>query len=514
MKKIKLLTIILGIVLVTMIAFFGVYVPVQNRMENKVKDYDYAMDLKGGRNIRLSVDNTVDTVIKDADGNEVTDADNLTDEELAEKGYIKEETPRNSEEVLTEDNYKKSKEIIEKRLNNFSYYVVSSTGRVETKKINNYIVKLDETSGDILVEIPENDYTDIAISSLGTTGKFQIVDSQTQEVLMDNNDIKSVSAIYGSNSTSTSYGTTVYLDIEFSKEGTNKLKEISNTYVESNTTNETNTTNTADNTASTDNTTTDENSATEETKTKEITMKIDDEEIMTTSFDETIETGRLQLSIGSATTDYDTIEEYLNQASSMAVVLDNENMPVKYTVEGNQYILSDITQDELNIVLYVMIGLVVIALIVLIIRYRTEGLVNAFAYVGLAALFVLLLRYTNVIISIESIFGIAVILVLNYIFENKLLYKIKKEANIDKTTINIAFKETYKEFFIKIIPICIAVITFCFIQWEPISSFGMVMFWGILLIALYNFAITYPLVRVKESKGGKNKDGKKQAKND
>ena len=99
MKKIKLLTIILAIVLVTMVAFFGVYVPVQNRMENKVKDYDYAMDLKGGRNVRLSVDNTVDTVIKDADGNEVTDADNLTDEELAAKGYTKEEKVANSEDV-------------------------------------------------------------------------------------------------------------------------------------------------------------------------------------------------------------------------------------------------------------------------------------------------------------------------------------------------------------------------------------------------------------------------------
>lgn len=494
MKKIKLLTIILAIVLVTMVAFFGVYVPVQNRMENQVKDYDYAMDLEGGRNIRLAVDNTVDTVIKDAEGNEVTDADELSDEELAAQGYTKEENAANSEDVLNEENYKKSKEIIEKRLNALG--------------VDNYVTKLDEASGDILVEIPENDITDSIISNIGTTGKFEIVDSDTEEVLMDNSDIKRARVMYGSNSTSASSGTSVYLDIEFNKEGTNKLKDISSTYVESsNTANETNTTN------ATDNTTTDESSSTE-TTTKEVTMKIDDEEIMTTSFDETIETGRLQLSIGSATTDTSTLQDYISQATSIAVVLDNGNIPVKYTVEENQYILSDITQDELNIVLYVMVGLVAIALIVLIVRYRTEGLVNAFAYVGLVALFVLLLRYANVIISIESIFGIVVVLVLNYIFENKLLSKIKKEENVDKTVVNIAFKETYKEFFIKIIPICIAVITFCFIQWEPISSFGMVMFWGILLIALYNFAITYPLVRVKESKGGKNKDGKKQAKND
>ena len=235
---------------------------------------------------------------------------------------------------------------------------------------------------------------------------------------------------------------------------------------------------------------------------------------MTTSFDETIETGRLQLSVGAATTDTDTLQNYINQASSMAIVLDNGNMPVTYTVEGNEYILSDVTQNEINIIGYVMLGLAAIALIVLILRYKTNGLINAFSYVGLAALFVLLIRYANVIISIESIFGIAVVLILNYIFVNKLLSKLKKEEKVDKPVISEAFKETYKEFFIRIIPICIAVITFCFIRWEPLSSFGMVMFWGIALIAVYNIAITNLLVRVKESKGGKVKDGKKQAKND
>ena len=138
MKKVKLLTIILAIVLVTMVAFFGVYVPVQNRLENKVKDYAYAMDLKGGRNIRLKVDTTNKTTIKDSEGNEVTDASDLSDEELAEKGYTKEETPYNSQEVLTEDNYKKSKEIIEKRL--------------KALGVDNYVTKLDEETGDILIE--------------------------------------------------------------------------------------------------------------------------------------------------------------------------------------------------------------------------------------------------------------------------------------------------------------------------------------------------------------------------
>ena len=110
MKKIKILTLVLAIVLVTMVAFIGIYVPVQNRMEEKVKGYSYMMDLKGGRNIILSVDEGKKTTIKDSEGKEVNDADNLSDEELSEKGYVKEETPYNNEEVLTVDNYKKYKE--------------------------------------------------------------------------------------------------------------------------------------------------------------------------------------------------------------------------------------------------------------------------------------------------------------------------------------------------------------------------------------------------------------------
>ena len=217
MRKLKLLTIILGIVLVTMVAFFGVYVQVQNRMEDKVKDYSYAMDLKGARNIRLTVDDSSNTVIKDSEGNEVSDAENLADEELAEKGYTKEETKKNSDEVLNEENYKKSKSIIEKRLQELG--------------VDNYIVSLDEVSGDIIIEIPENNNTDSVVSNVGTTGKFEIIDSETKEVLMDNNDIKRVRVMYGANNTGTSTGTAVYMDIEFNKEGTEKLKNISNTYV-------------------------------------------------------------------------------------------------------------------------------------------------------------------------------------------------------------------------------------------------------------------------------------------
>lgn len=476
MKKVKILTITLAIVLISMVAFAGVYVTKQNRMEDKVKSYTYAMDLKGARTITLKVDTSKKTTIKDSEGKEVENSSSLTDEEITEKGYTKEETDYNSSDVLTVENYKKSKEVIEKRLKEL--------------KIDNYVTRLNEQTGEIIVEIPENSNTDSIVTNLGTTGKFEIIDHDTNEVLMDNNDIKLANVVYGSNSSSTtSSGTSIYLNIEFNKEGTKKLEDISGKYVK--TSNETNTENTTESTESS----TDTSSSSE----KKVAMKIDDEEIMETSFDEVIKTGKLQLSIGSSSTDQKTLQTYLEQANNMATVLDTGKTPVKYTIDENKYVLSDITENELQIIEYAIMGVALISLIVLIVRYKLNGLLGAISYIGLASIFVLLIRYANVVLSLEGIFGIVVTLILNYVFINKLLAKLK-ETTLSKEIVKNKTQETYKQYFIKIIPIIIAIITFCFAGWEPISSFGMIMFWGVVLIAVYNIIITNNLLKIRASK--------------
>lgn len=467
MKKVKMLTIALLVILVTVIAVCGIYIPHQNRMENEIKDYSYGMDLKGARNVTLVADTSTTTIIKDKDGNEVKDAENLTDEELTEKGYIKEETKNNNDNVLNEENYKKSKQIIEERLKKIG--------------VQNYEVRLDGEHGNIMVAIPENDATDDIVGSIGTTGKFEIVDSQTNEVLMDNKDIEKANVMYGQDpNSSNGSGTMVYLSIVFNKDGAKKLEDISGKYVT--------TSNKEENTTSEN-----EEAATEE---KKITMKIDGETIMSTSFEEPLRTGELQLSVGASATDQKTLQGYIIQATNMATVLDTGNMPIKYTVDENKYILSDITKEDINTVFYVIAGITAIALVVLIVRYKTQGVIGVISYIGLAAVLSLILRYTNVVITIEGIVGIIIALILNYIFVNKLLAKLKNEK-LDTEKVNESLKQTYKEFFARIIPICIAVIAFCFMNWEPISSFGMVMFWGIVLIAGYNIVITNILLKLK-----------------
>ena len=439
MKNIKILTIILLIVLVSMIGFFGIYKQNKNQMSNIVKDYSYAMDLNGARTLKLVLNS------------------------------------ENSDEEKTEENYQKAKTIIEKRLKKLG--------------VEEYKIALNSENGEMIIQMPENTSTDSIVSNLTTVGKFEIIDSETNEVLLDNNSIQSSSVLYNT----TTSGTSVYLEIAFNKEGKSKLEEVSKTYVKSK-----NTT-TSENNTSTENTTTEDTNSSEETNTttdtttsteKKITMKIDDKEIMSTYFEEPITTGKIQLSVGSASTDTTTLNGYIQQAQNVATELDCGKLPVKYDLEKNQYILSNISKQDLTYI--------VIAIIILTIKYKSNGLLTGIAYVGFTALYLLLIRYTNVTISIESIFAIAIVLILNYIFTAMLLYNIKKlKEEKTENVMNESISKTYIKFFDRIIPICIMVVAFCFVKWTPMSSFGMTAFWGIVMIAIYNAVVTNSLMKIK-----------------
>ena len=458
MKKIQLITKILAVVLVVAIAFVGIYMQKQNRMENIVKDYSLGMDLTGSRVIELKVSDEKEEITRDKDGKIVKDEDKKEDGD-----YTTEEKPVNADEVKTSDNYKKSKEIIEKRL--------ASLG------VDNYIIKLDEDTGKMRIEIPENDETDHTVSNVSETGKFEIVDSEdTEKVLMDNSDIKKSNVLYNT----TTSGTTVYLNIEFNKEGTEKLKNISTEYRKTKDSSSEKSTEQSESAEGSE-----ENK--EETKQKEITMQIDGNKMITTSFDETMENGQIQLSMGQATKDKDKLNEYVQSTTTLATILDSGNLPVTYKTEKNEYTASDITKDTLIKIAIAEAVVALVAILFLIIKYKKLGLLAAIAYIGFIAIYLLLIRYTNVTITLEGISAMAVIYTLNYIFMYKVLKKIKDYGEEEKLK---AIKDTIISFSIKLIPIYILSIVFCFIKWMPISSFGMVMFWGLLLTEIYNITVT------------------------
>lgn len=481
-NKLKVITIILLILLTTMVAVFGVYNKVQNRLENGVKDYDYAIDLKGARVVTLKLDDSTTKTIKDSEGNVIEDA---TEEDIEQNGYTTEEVPVNSEDKLNEENYNLVKTIIE--------------GRLKKLYVNEYEVRVNRGNGQILVKLPENDKTDDIISNLTTVGKFEIIDTDTEEVLLTNDDIKTSGALRSSTST----GVSIYFSIEFNDEGKQKLEEISKTYVpvtEESSEEISEKEGTKEVTVQEEGTTevtVDSKDASSETSNKEktVTMKVDDTEIMSTSFDEPITDGKLYLSIGQTTTDVDSLNDYLEQARDMSSILSNKNMPLTYKQVGNIYIASAVNDSITNIVLIGITVISVLILVIFVVRFKLKGLLATCSYIGAISLLMLIIRYTNVMLSTEGIAGIFAISILNFIFVNKILTSLKNKKEDKKAEPKHLINMAIKDITIKIIPLFIMAIIFTFISWVPTSSFGMVMFWGLTIIVLYNLFITKSLLK-------------------
>ena len=205
-KKLKTLTLILVIVLITILSFLGVYKFGAIENNNLVKDYNVGMDLSGKQLVRLEVDTSTTEVTYDSQGNVVENPSEDSGEE-----YTKKDEPVNKAELLTKDNYKKTYEIIKKRL--------------EFLGIEEYNTRFNEENGVVEVELVNNKLTTYAISAISAQGGFEIVDNDTKEVLLNQSSVENVKISLAEN------GVQYCMDITLNKDGAQKMRDIANTYV-------------------------------------------------------------------------------------------------------------------------------------------------------------------------------------------------------------------------------------------------------------------------------------------
>ena len=488
-KKLKLITEIIAIIIICLISFVGIYTQKANKMANIVKDYSLGKDFKGYRELIFKVSDAVE--VTDKDGKIVGNTDNYTDSTIESYSYIKTENKVNSEEDLTEKNYKKSKKIVEERL----------------KKLNiqDYNLSQDETTGMIYLQIPEDSETEHVISNILQNASLTIKDSKDSEkVFITNKNVKDIKAVYNTQES----GTIVYLQMEFDKEGKNILKEISTgEYAKK----EENTENTENENSETENenlveaeaevsteqteTSSEESENTEgnkeeESNQKEITLSIDENSMITTSFDEPIENGIINLSMNAATKDTEEINKTLQSASTISLLVKTGPMPITYTVQANRYVDAEISETNVKNIKYIAIGVLGALVLYLIIKYKLRGLIAAIAYIGFLAIYLLIIRYANVQLTISGIVAGIIVLIMNYIFINNLL-KIKEEnPEVRAMLYNKHFKNTI----IKMLMLLIISIIFTFIKWTAINVFGMVAFWGIICMLIYNYLLTQDMI--------------------
>lgn len=464
-KTLKLLgkiSVVVIILLLSLISFAGIYVKDKNAMKNVIPEYKLGTDLYGARNILVKVDDSTTTKKYDSNGNLV---ENSSDKDENNENITEVEEKVNSDELRTAENYETVKNIIEARL--------------KYMNVEDYLLRFDESTGNISLEVPENSSTDYIAQYTITKGEFKIVDNDTSEVLLSNADLKEAKVQY---STSTS-GTTVYLTIEFNKDAVEKLKNISNTYI-----------------SSTD--------AEGKTTTKKVKMTLDDSTIISTYFQEEISTGIIQLSMGTSTNTSE-IQSNIQAASNMAVLLNTDPMPLTYTMETNRFVYSDITAETLKIVI---VGLCIVALIMaicMVIKFKKNGLMGVIADIGFTAVLLLAIRYGNVEISLAGIFAIAIAVIVEYIVTGLILNEYSKKYEKEILIKNI--KHLMGRIAICLVPFVVMAVTFALISWEEIASIGMILFWAIIIMIIYNTLML--VLKIFES-NNENEKNKKESNHD
>ena len=449
MKKIKITTIILAIILVTLVAFGGVYIKTQNRMENKVKEYTLGRELEGARKVELKV--------KTSD-----------------------ESKTNTEN-LTEENYQIVKNTIEKRLNNLG--------------AEDYTISLNKEDGTIKVELAENETTETYAYFLTANGKVQIKEKDADTELLSDSMVEKSMYTYTAD-VEGKYQ--VYLELQLTEEGQAKIEEIKNNYailvneVEEIEAAEETKKEKAEGEEKTEGETTTETS----TENSEPTKKIAVLTIAGSEYDiEKIEKNKVTVRVGTKTNNSSSINNNIALAAEMTMLINSGKYPVEYEINDNKFIYTDITEEQM-LYLGVAVAIVILAMCVIFtIKYKTKGVLVSVSCIGFISILLLILRYTNVNISIEGIGAIILVLAFNYRMNQIMLNK-TKTANI----INEAIISTYKETFSKLIPVMIVTLVFCFAEWTNLTSFGLIMFWGLLLMAVYNIIVTKTLLKLKESK--------------
>ncbi len=441
-RKTLTVIIILIVALFMFASFFGVYKKNENGEKVSIlPNLKLGMEFGTTRVITASVNNNVNKVVYDSEGNIVTQEDGV--EYTEENGYKIEETPVNEDSAKTVENYKKAEKIIEKRLKGNS--------------ITEYSIDLDETNGTIKLEIPENDTADDIESIMKNSGTFILLDGETFETVFDNSYLKKADVVYSQGTTETG----VFLQLEFNEEGTKKIQELNSIYIET-----------------TEEQTNEDGETENVTNSKNVWVILNDKFLGTTVLPNIVYNNKIMLTYGLSN-DTSEIQTAIKDAQKEAALLNSGVMPLSYEY-SNETRETNITENKLFIY-GIAIGVVfVIAYIYLVVKYKARGFISVYFQVGYLGILLLILRLTSVIITIEGLAGIVIAMVLEYIFTFIVLRNLSQSADG-------MYKKANLEFFLNTLPIYVIAIVFTFASRVNVSSFGMSLFWGILLIYVYNF---------------------------
>ena len=448
--KLLKISIILLISLIIIIGFIGIYGNKLNKLSNLLPEYNFTTDIVGAREFDLVVDDSEEEkkVYVDENNNIVGIAKEDEEGKVSEvDGYsIKALTVKANEvDVLNRENYEKTKKIIENRIKNLG--------------IVDYKIRLDNQTGNMVLELKQDKNTDINYNLITTLGKFEIKDYQNGIVLMNNDDVVNTNVI-SNQSVTGKYN--IYIQVNFDEEGTKKIKEISKKYVAT-------------------------NSENGEENIDYIAVELDDSALYTTYFNEEWNVNYIYIPVAEEISDETELKEVYDYANKISNTINSGKLPIEYTLRIDNFVKSEITDLQIKIFKYSILGVLVIILIVLTILFRVKGFVIGFSNIGFASILLLVLRYLNVEIAISGVVSLIASIIINTIFSIMILINNKKDEK--------SFNDTFKKYNSLIFPIIILSLIYTILTKNiSIISFGMILFWGIIIFEIYNYLVVKILI--------------------
>ena len=451
MKKnytLKIVLAMLFVVLVSLVSFVGVY-----KGKNLLKEYSLGKDFSDRKVVTFSVkeDTTTEETTAEEQNTENeetnTEEQNTENEETnAEETNTEEQNTENeganSEEQKDENvqtdkqkEYKDSKNIIEKRL--------------AAMNSEEYDIRLNESTGNLVIEVP-SDLDASYLSEIVSKGNAQILNQSTNETIIETNGFKNASARIDS----TSYTKpVVLLSIKFTNDAKKIFKNVNTKYTDSEGK---------------------ESEATFAFTLNGETLYSDTAE----SFVNTAKNGSLDLVLGQED-DEENLEDDYQSALALVSIINSGEISTDYQLDSVKIVSSNINIKTI-IIIVAIIGLIM--LVYAIYKVKKKGILPVLSLIGLVATILLVLRYTNVKITLFTILGLAVIVLSNYIL-------ILKTLSNDKT-----FKQNFIEMLNILVPCLIVAVVFCCSPYLQLATMGMTIFWGIIVMFIYNAIITRILI--------------------
>lgn len=453
MKTLKTITIILSIIIISAISFLGIYQKDEYRVRNLIPEYKLSMHFTKQKKLTMTPDDSIkETKIYDKDGKLVENKEEGV-EYTEEHGYRTEEIRMNDSTVLNEENYKKTKDIVLKRLYGLN--------------IGEYEVNFNKEAGKIEITVQENDDADKLEYYLNQSGKIALKDEVTKEVLLDEKNLKDVKTLYGSNLNEKGENVGyVYLQLIFDKEGTAKLQELNNIYVE--------TKKEVEN---------EKGEKEEKTEEKKLTVELNGQELVSTVMKNLLYNNTITLTIG-ASANTSELEQQRKNAINTKKILESGTLPIVYKVTSDVIEPNVNKNISINIYTLIIMALMFALCIYTISKYKMNGLLMSYLIVAHFAITLIMCRVANVVLTESGLFGILVGVYCNYVL---LLQVVKKESN---------FKKVLTKHVLDFIPLYILAIILSFTKITYLNSFGMVIVWSGIVAYLSNLIFTEPLLDI------------------